>query len=260
MLFLFTTVAQENLNMNKKNKIRKFLRFIGIKSLFDLSLFIFTVVVILSVLIFKVFPGHLGIDWSKDKREIIRDINLSTDEKGNKLSKQDAKVIFFKKIGKTDEQILMDEVATFYLHSSWIWPQILMYSIASPYSGLYNISLASTYFITHAMKYAVHKKRPDNTNYKSFPSGHSAGTMILAGFINKYFSFKVASPFYIAGSFIMWSRVYCNRHDWIDVFAGGIVGFLCGYFTNSILFLIWNSIRKKNNKLQLIHNFFIKEI
>ena len=208
-------------------------RILKINTITEKMLFFLTLFLILGLLGIKIYPDKLGIDWTKNKKQIYNNINLLYDENGKKLSKQEGKERFFKAIGKTDEQIFVDKIATGYLHSAWIFPQIVFYSMGKPYiAGLYSLSLLGTYAISHTLKTIVHKERPDGGNFKSFPSGHSSGTMVLAGFLHNMTSFKISIPAYIASISVGLSRIYCNRHDIYDVTAGWVVGWLCGFFAN----------------------------
>ena len=94
-------------------------------------------------------------------------------------------------------------------------------------------ALLSTGIITEALKIITHKRRPNGSDYKSFPSGHTSTAFMGAGFIHKKYGLKKSITPYIGASFVAYSRVYANRHYVEDVLAGAILGILNSfYFTN----------------------------
>ena len=93
-------------------------------------------------------------------------------------------------------------------------------------------SLATTLITTAALKEITHKKRPNGSNYKSFPSGHTSAAFMGAAFIHKRYGFKKAILPYIGATYVAYSRVHAKKHDTIDVIAGAAVGILSSrYFT-----------------------------
>ena len=238
----------------------KILNKIGLKNRFGKLSLILILLTLSFLIIVKIVPSYFGIDWSKSKRQIIKNIDILHDESGNKITKTEGKKKYFKILGKTDNQIFVDEIATIYLRTAWVLPQLVpQFFNTSAVGGLYNISLVSTYISTHALKTLVHKKRPDGGNYKSFPSGHSSGTMVLPAFLHRFYSLKIASPFYILSIATGISRVYCNRHDFYDVISGGIIGFLCGFYTNLILIKIGKYYSNKSKFLKKIEIYLFEK-
>ena len=117
-------------------------------------------------------------------------------------------------------------------------------------------ALASTEIITEALKIITHKRRPNGSDYKSFPSGHTSTAFMGAGFIHKRYGLKKSIIPYIGASFVAFSRVYANRHYVEDVFAGAILGVLNSfYFTNKNNFLISLLPKKNTFNFSLNYNF-----
>lgn len=95
-------------------------------------------------------------------------------------------------------------------------------------------SFASNLAVTHTLKYAVGKERPDGSNNKSFPSGHTSASFQAASFVHFRYGFKYAIPGYIAAGVVGYSRVDADKHDYIDVLGGAALGILASwYFTKS---------------------------
>jgi len=85
---------------------------------------------------------------------------------------------------------------------------------------------------THLLKIATHKRRPDGTDYLSFPSGHTSAAFTGASFVHFRYGFKYSIPLYFLASFTGYSRVESNKHYVEDVIAGAGLAILSSwYFT-----------------------------
>lgn len=97
-------------------------------------------------------------------------------------------------------------------------------------------SLAFTATATWAMKHAVRERRPDHTDRRSFPSGHTSIAFAGATILDK--EFRQVSPWisvagYAVATGVAIDRVARNRHHWQDVAAGaaiGVGGTILGYW------------------------------
>ncbi len=92
---------------------------------------------------------------------------------------------------------------------------------------------AAMEIVVNGLKHFVPEDRPDHSDKKSFPSGHSASAFSGAAFIHKRYGIKRAIIPYIAAGFTGFSRVYAKRHHVHDVLAGAAIGGLTGYFFTS---------------------------
>ncbi len=82
------------------------------------------------------------------------------------------------------------------------------------------LSYGATFAATHILKRSVNKLRPDGSNTLSFPSGHTSSAFSGAAFLAKRYGWDVGIPAYLAASFVGYSRVHAQKHDWLDVTAG----------------------------------------
>ena len=82
--------------------------------------------------------------------------------------------------------------------------------------------------MTHGLKILINKERPNGGDY-SFPSGHTSAAFTGAAFIEKRYGYKVGVPAYLLASFVGWSRVNANKHDYWDVLGGIIIGYGSAY-------------------------------
>ncbi|WP_236652769.1 phosphatase PAP2 family protein [Chitinophaga vietnamensis] len=92
------------------------------------------------------------------------------------------------------------------------------------------ISALLTAGAVQGLKTWTHEERPDQTNYLSFPSGHTATAFAAAEFLRQ--EYKDVSPWYgVAGYAAATAtgalRMYNNRHWLSDVVAGAGLGILC---------------------------------
>jgi membrane-associated phospholipid phosphatase len=81
---------------------------------------------------------------------------------------------------------------------------------------------------TFALKFAIHKTRPNGKRY-SFPSGHATATFTSAMFMNKRYGWEYGLPAYALAAFVSYSRVAVGQHYTTDVIGGAAVGILSSY-------------------------------
>ena len=75
-----------------------------------------------------------------------------------------------------------------------------------------------------ALKHTVRRERPDGSNDKSFPSGHSASAFATATVLQRHYGWKVGVPAYALGGYIAMARMAWNRHHATDVVMGAGFG------------------------------------
>ncbi len=92
-------------------------------------------------------------------------------------------------------------------------------------------SLALTETLTLGLQFATHRLRPDGSNSRSFPSGHTSGAFALATVAEVFYGPWVGVPSYVLASLVGVSRIDSNRHVASDVLAGAVLGSLIGLGT-----------------------------
>lgn len=89
-------------------------------------------------------------------------------------------------------------------------------------------AFASTVATTGLLKYSIDKERPDGEDH-AFPSGHSALAFSAASFLQRRYGWHFGSLAYLCASYVGWSRVEADAHDWEDVVAGASIGVAFSY-------------------------------
>lgn len=89
------------------------------------------------------------------------------------------------------------------------------------------LSLGSSLAAAELLKGSVHATRPDGSDNKSFPSGHTAVAFSAATFIDHRYGaqYVVFTPLlYGVAALTGVARVEARKHRWSDVLAGGTIG------------------------------------
>ncbi|MCD4848841.1 MAG: phosphatase PAP2 family protein [Candidatus Aegiribacteria sp.] len=88
--------------------------------------------------------------------------------------------------------------------------------------------LLITYGITGILKLGAGRVRPDGSNSRSFPSGHSAGTACSAFIIWDRYGPEAGIPAAVVAGFTALSRITLGKHYPSDVIAGAAIGIAAG--------------------------------
>lgn len=106
------------------------------------------------------------------------------------------------------------------------------------------------------LKYAIGETRPDATNDRSFPSGHTAWSFLGATMIERELGWR--SPWYTFGGYTFASamamqRVVDSRHFPVDVAGGAVIGVVTGYLGYFIgdKFFGENHLQNRYNQLSV---------
>lgn len=86
-------------------------------------------------------------------------------------------------------------------------------------------ALVATAVVVEGLKRITREKRPDGSDLKSFPSGHTAEAFAIATVLADYQP-KTAWVGYASAAAVGWSRVHLEKHHWQDVVAGAVIGHL----------------------------------
>jgi membrane-associated phospholipid phosphatase len=91
-----------------------------------------------------------------------------------------------------------------------------------------------------ALKQVIHSRRPDGSDYKSFPSDTTALSASGSSFLLHRYGWQYGLPAMAATQFVSYSRVQANKHHWYDTLASSAIAF--GYAS-----LLTTRFKKKYN-------------
>lgn len=81
---------------------------------------------------------------------------------------------------------------------------------------------------TFVLKELIHERRPDGSDYRSFPSGHTSVSFAAAASLEKRYGWHAGLPAFLVASFVGLARVEASKHYVHDVLAGAAIGTLSG--------------------------------
>jgi membrane-associated phospholipid phosphatase len=77
----------------------------------------------------------------------------------------------------------------------------------------------------YGLKQVVHSRRPDGSDYKSFPSDTTALAASGSSFLFRRYGWEYGLPAMAATQFVSYSRVQANKHHWYDTLASSAIAF-----------------------------------
>ena len=90
-------------------------------------------------------------------------------------------------------------------------------------------SLGAAALITTGLKYTFPELRPDGSDRKSFPSGHTSAAFAAAATLYSRQGADIGVPAMLAASFVGLARVQADKHHWYDVVVGAGIGSASGF-------------------------------
>ncbi len=94
-------------------------------------------------------------------------------------------------------------------------------------------SLGATFAITYGLKETIHETRPDGSDRKSFPSGHTSASFAAAATLHNRYGWQVGIPAQLVAGFVGLARVEADKHYWHDVIVGAAIGEAAGFLITS---------------------------
>ena len=101
-------------------------------------------------------------------------------------------------------------------------------------------SIGATSLVTTGLKAVISEERPDESDDKSFPSGHTSVSFAAAATLHKRHGWEVGLPAHAVAAFVGVARVKADKHFVHDVIAGAVIGEAAG----------WLLTRRKDAKVQ----------
>jgi len=78
--------------------------------------------------------------------------------------------------------------------------------------------------VTYGLKRAFPEERPDHSDRKSFPSGHTASAFAAAATLENRYGWQAGLPAFALATFVATARVEARKHHWYDCVAGAAIG------------------------------------
>ena len=107
-------------------------------------------------------------------------------------------------------------------------------------TGQSAMALAATSVTTDLLKRVTKEERPDHSNDRSFPSGHTSMSFAAAASLEKRDGWEVGLPAHAVAAFVGVARVKADKHFVHDVIAGAAIGEAAG----------WLIVSKKDDKVR----------
>lgn len=86
---------------------------------------------------------------------------------------------------------------------------------------------------TFTLKELIHERRPDGSDDRGFPSGHTSISFAAAATMEKRYGWKLGLPAFAVATFVGASRVAADKHYVHDVLAGAAIGGAAGWLLTS---------------------------
>ena len=87
--------------------------------------------------------------------------------------------------------------------------------------------------VTYGLKHTIHEERPDHSDNRSFPSGHTSLSFAAAASLEKRYGWQVGLPALVVASFVGVGRVEAHKHHWYDAVTGAAIGGGAGFVLTS---------------------------
>ena len=81
---------------------------------------------------------------------------------------------------------------------------------------------------TYGLKFVSGRVRPDGSNRRSFPSGHTSSSFLAATIAHDLYGRKVSAPAYVLAGLTGLSRIHDDKHYLSDVIFGASLGIALG--------------------------------
>ncbi len=90
-------------------------------------------------------------------------------------------------------------------------------------------SVAAAQLVTFGLKEAFPELRPDRSDRKSFPSGHTSMAFAAASSLYNRQGASVGIPALAVATFVGVARIQADKHHWYDCVAGAAIGAGAGF-------------------------------
>lgn len=89
-------------------------------------------------------------------------------------------------------------------------------------------SMGAAFLVTEGLKRSFPETRPDGSDNRSFPSGHTSISFAAAATIDERQGRTAGIAAHIAAAFVGVARVQADKHYWHDIAVGAAIGEVAG--------------------------------
>jgi membrane-associated phospholipid phosphatase len=86
------------------------------------------------------------------------------------------------------------------------------------------VDTLATVGTAYALKNIVRERRPDGSDYQSFPSDTTALAASGSSFLWARYGWEWGLPAFAATQFVSYSRIQAKKHHWYDTAASSVIG------------------------------------
>jgi hypothetical protein len=79
------------------------------------------------------------------------------------------------------------------------------------------------YGTAYALKQIVHVRRPDHSDFKSFPSTTQAVASVASSFLWARYGWRYGLPAFVVGGFVSYSLSHTKQNNWYDTIAASAI-------------------------------------
>lgn len=94
-------------------------------------------------------------------------------------------------------------------------------------------SMGAAFLVTEGLKETFPERRPDGSDTKSFPSGHTSVAFAAAATLQNRDGWRIGIPAQAVAALVGFSRVEARKHHWYDVVTGAAIGEASGFLITS---------------------------
>lgn len=94
-------------------------------------------------------------------------------------------------------------------------------------------SVGAARLVSYGFKEAFPEMRPDRSDRKSFPSGHTSVSFAAAATLQNRYGWELGLPAQLVAAFVGVARVKADKHHWYDIAAGAGIGEVSGFLITS---------------------------
>lgn len=175
----------------------------------------------------------LGTSWLFSRN--VRELDILTNKQWKGSNHTDFHIEDYLQYSPTALLLLPDQVGINYLHP---YHQRFIYTL-----GTISLSIG----VTHAIKALQLRQRPDKSNSKSFPSGHTSFAFATADLVymeTRHNTKWIGICVYTAATMVGFLRIRHEKHWLTDVVAGAGIGII----TNRTSFYLLKKMKKHTNR------------